>query len=62
MDPRLKNTNKNYETKKTQEKVCAALKWAKISPLEHTKKAMEWEKNIQRTPGPSSPSSLLLSP
>lgn len=47
MDPRLKNTKRNYETKRTQEKFCATLLWAKISSLEHKKKAMEWEKTYK---------------
>lgn len=47
MDPRLKNTNKNYETKKTQEKVCATLKRAKISLLEHTKKPWNGKKTYK---------------
>lgn len=62
MDPRLKNTNKNYETKKNTGEGLCSLKVGKDFSARTHKKAMEWEKNIQRTPGPSSPSSLLLSP
>ena len=35
MDPRLKNTKKNYETKRTQEKFCATLLWAKNTKKSH---------------------------
>lgn len=36
--------------KKTQEKVCTALKWAKISPARTSTKNPWNEKNIQETP------------
>lgn len=47
MDPRLKNTKKNYETKRTQEKFCATLQWAKISLLEHKKQPWNGRKHIK---------------